>query len=394
VVAAALAFPGSALADAPNCDSISGGAPIIYGAGATGPRDLVGEMALQLEGGSDPVYVVYQSEGSCTGVYALDGISSPTITGTAYYWPLETGAKTTCNLSLTGDSVDFAFMDVRAVNCPLIAGDEGMLDGLIEKAGPVDPVSVLVPVGSTQQVISAEAFYLVYGLGAAAGIAPWTNADPSYYQHRDEDSGTQAMVSLASTLPVGKYTGTDAGGGSALVANLAALSDPEAAIGFATAATADPNRDVVRNLAWQQAGQDVGYWPDSSATAFDKANVRNGLYNVWANIRFYAYEGSTPGTYADPDVQVLGEYFDGKSQPGGVTQTIAESATKKYVIPTCAMHVARDTDLGPMYAAEPDEPCGCYFDYTTSGATTCDACDETTPCSGTDVCRLGFCEDK
>jgi len=389
---AALAAPGVAAADTPDCETAANGVPIIYGAGATGPRDLIGEMAFQLENGDDPVFLVYQDQGACTGPYALAGLASSTLTGTANYWDPTSGAKTACNLPLSGVSVDFAFTDVKAENCPLINYDDSLLVGLLEVQGAVDPAAVLVPVGSTQQVISAEAFYLLYGFGAAAGIAPWTKDDATYFQRRNEDSGTQLMFSLASSLPNNKYVGTDAGGGSTLVNNLAALTDPEAGIGFATAATADGHRDVVRNLAWQAPGQDVGYWPDSDATTFDKANVRSGQYAVWANVDFYAYEGSTSGSYADADVQKLGDYFAGVSQPAGVAETITEAATKKKLVPVCAMHVARDTDMGPMYASEPAEPCDCYFDYTNTGATTCTACDDSNPCSGSDVCRLGFCE--
>lgn len=389
---AAAAAPVLAFADTPNCADVSDGAPIIYGSGATGPRDLIGEMAFVLENASDPVVVVYQDQGACTGPYALAGLAPSTLTGSANYWDPNTGAKTACNLPIEGVAVDFAFTDVRAENCPLINYDDSLLVGLLELQGAVNPVSVLVPVGSSQQVISSEAFYLVYGLGAAAGIEPWTSQDPTYFQRRNDDSGTQLMISLAAGIPTNKYVGTDAGGGSALVSNLAALTTPEAGIGFATASTADGHRDVVRNLAWQQAGQDVGYWPDSTSSTFDKANVRSGQYNVWANVDFYAYEGGTAGSFSDPDVQVLGEYFAGISQPAGASETITEASTKKKLVPVCAMHVARDTDLGPMYAAEPDEPCGCYFDYTNTGATTCQTCDDSTPCSGADVCRLGFCE--
>ena len=73
-------------------------------------------------------------------------------------------------------------------------------------------------------------------------------------------------------------------------------------------------------------------------------------------------------------------------------KSMTETATLKKFVPTCAMHVARDTDMGPMYAAEPAAPCGCYFDFTNTGATTCATCDDSTPCSGAGVCRLGFCE--
>jgi hypothetical protein len=390
--AAAILLPGTAVAGTPNCDSISGGAPIIYGAGGTGPRDVLGAAAVQLEQSDEPIFIVYQDQGSCTGVYPLTGLSGSTITGTAYYWPVETGTKTVCNLSLSGDEVDFGMTDVNAINCPLLNGDESYLAGITEATGPIDPVNVLVPVGSTQQVISAEAFYLVYGLGAAAGIEPWTNSDPTYFQRRNDDSGTQVMISLAAGIPVDKYIGTDAGGGSALVANLAALAVPEEGIGFATAATGDGSRTSVRNLAWQGIGQNVGYWADSDATSFDKRNVRDGLYDIWDPIHLWAKSGASAGTYENSDVQTLADYFSGKNTPSGTPKIMDEVAVATKVVPVCAMHATRDTTGGSIYAVEPDAPCDCYFDFSTTGATSCDSCDDSNPCSGTDVCRLGFCE--
>src|SRR5689334_19053742 len=80
-----LAASPAAIGAVPPCDSISGGDPIIYGAGATGTRDLVGAIAVQLENAPNPVWVVYQSFGSCTGTDALTGVGPPTITGTADY---------------------------------------------------------------------------------------------------------------------------------------------------------------------------------------------------------------------------------------------------------------------------------------------------------------------
>jgi hypothetical protein len=44
----------------------------------------------------------------------------------------------------------------------------------------------------------------------------------------------------------------------------------------------------VRTLALQSRDQTCAYWPDSSATAFDKVNVRDGHYELWASSHFYA----------------------------------------------------------------------------------------------------------
>ena len=92
-------------------------------------------------------------------------------------------------------------------------------------------------------------------------------------------------------------------------------------------------------------------------------------------------------------VQDLLEYFSGVSQPVGTTQTITETATLNKNVPTCAMEVARDGDLGPIYAWASPEPCGCFYDFSATGASSCETCDDTDPCSGTQVCRFGFCEE-
>jgi hypothetical protein len=275
--------------------------------------------------------------------------------------------------------------------CPLVT-DPSLVAGIVDETGPVSSVNVLVPNASTQQSISAEAFYLVYGFGGAAGIAPWTNSDPSYFIHRDENSFVQLYLAKATGIPVTKFYGVDSTSNTNTVAYLAALADPEAGIGFASGDVADANRATVRTLAWQQTGQTAGYWPNSSATTYDKINVRNGQYFLWAFNHIYGLEGSSSGTFADPDVQTLVEYFSGKAQPAGTTQTLTDTAISNRNVPVCAMQVSRDSDLGNLYAWKPPEPCGCYFEYKATGATTCQACDETNLCSGSDVCRNGFCE--
>ena len=385
-------LPAQAWADTPNCSDISGGAPILYGAGGSAQRDLVGKISTVLQNSSThPIHLVYKDDaGACSGINALAGLSDLVITGTATYWD-NAGSKATCNLALTGDSVDYAIMGNSPLLCPLVT-DASLVDGIVDLTGPVSSVNVLVPNASTQQSISAEAFYLVYGFNEAAGIAPWTNPDPAYYIHRNENSFVQIYLSVATGLPVTKFSGTDAGSNSNTVAYLSALVDPEAGIGFASGDVADANRSTVRTLAWQQTGQTAGYWPDSTVTSFDKANIRNGQYFLWGFNHIYGLEGSSSGSFADPDVKTLIEYFAGLSQPAGTTQNITDTAISNKNVPVCAMQVNRDGDLGDIYAWKPPEPCGCYFDFKATGTTSCTTCDDATPCSGTDVCRYGYCE--
>ena len=86
------------------------------------------------------------------------------------------------------------------------------------------------------------------------------------------------------------------------------------------------------------------------------------------------------------------EYLGGVSQPPGTTKSVVDVAIENRNIPTCAMEVQRDGDLGEIYAFTPDEPCGCYFEFKATGATTCSACSTSNPCaSGT--CSFGYCEE-
>lgn len=388
-LAVVLAAPGAASAQVA-CSDISNGAPIVYGAGGSAQRDLVGKMSVVLQGARDPIYAVYKDDaGACSGIDALTGLGSTNITGTAYYWD-DAGTRLICNLPLAGEPVDFAVMGNGPLLCPLVT-DPSLVAGILERKGPISTVNLIVPNPSTQQSISAEAAYLVYGFGAEADIAPWNNPDPAYYIHRNENSFVQIYVALATGLPVTRFYGTDAGTNSNSVAYLTALPNPEQGIAFVSGDVADANRATVRTLAYQHTGQTTGVWPDSTATAFDKANVRSGAYHLWAEVHMFGREGA-PGEFADDAVGTLIEYFAGESQPQGTTQTITETAILNKNIPTCAMKVARDEDLGSVYAWDPPEPCGCFFDAQATGATTCATCDDQNPCAS-GVCRLGYCEE-
>lgn len=392
-VLAALAAPGlAAAAVTPDCADISGGAPIIYGAGGSAQRDLVGKMSVVLQNSADPIYAVYKDDaGACSGIDALTGLGSTTISGSAYYWD-DAGTRATCNLPLVGgQAVDFAMMGNSPLLCPLVTSPSDV-EGIVDVTGPVSSVNLIVPNASPEQAISSEGVYLVYGFNAGADVEPWNNPDPSYYIHRNENSFVQIYLSVASTLPVTKFLGVDAGSNSNSVAYLTALANPDQGIAFCSGDVADANRATVRTLAYQHVGQNTGYWPDSSATAFDKFNVRNGQYFLWGTNHMYGLEGQTPGSYENPDVGVLLDYFSGVSQPAGSTQTITETAILNKNVPVCAMHVARDGDLGPIYAAEPVEPCHCFYEFSATGSTSCAVCDDATPCA-TGNCRFGYCEE-
>lgn len=388
--------PRVAEAQNPTCASISGGAPILYGAGGSAQTPLVLKAAAVLQTATSPIFVVYKDNaGACSGINGLAALGPTTITGDARYWDNATNSQKTCTLPAGGETIQFASMGNSPLLCPLVAPDPTVVNGILDVTGPISTVNVLVPNASTQQSISAEAFYLVYGLNAAANVAPWNNASSSYYVKRNENSYVQLYLSLATGLPYNKFLGVDAVTNANTITLLGGLANPEQGIGFASGEVADANRAAVRTLAWQQTGQNVGYWPDSSATTFDKINVRTGAYFLWGPGHFYGLKGASPGTYADANVQAFLEYLSGVSQPAGTTKTITEVAIANRNVPVCAMQVNRQGDLGPIYSWAPPNPCGCYFEKQATGVTSCTACDVSTPCPGTNganVCRYGYCE--
>jgi hypothetical protein len=178
----------------------------------------------------------------------------------------------------------------------------------------------------------------------------------------------------------------------------AAVANPEAAIGFASTETADANRDRVRSLAFQAIGQERAYWPDSTATANDKINIREGRYWLWNPHHFYA-RLDAQGQIADPNTKRWVEYLTEKTPlPDGLSYLDVQAELG--LVPACAMKVTRSEDVGPLVSFQPDEPCGCYFETKVTGETPegCRACasegeDPTCP-SDAPVCRHGYCEVK
>ena len=70
---------------------------------------------------------------------------------------------------------------------------------------------------------------------------------------------------------------------------------------------------------------------------------------------------------------------------------------QKALVPQCAMHVARTKDGGGLKAFKPDVSCSCYFDFLTTGQSSCKTCSASSECSGSAPnCNVfnggGYCE--
>lgn len=362
----------------------------IYGTGGSAHVPFFTKYAKVLrnltEADGGPISVVYQSPGACVAMSAFKDKTKPgLLTGTATYWDKD-GKSQTCDLPLEGEPVDFGAMGVFPQSCP---GVSGLPDGVGDWQGVINSWNVLVPIASPELSISAEAFYFIFGFGAAGQVEPWT--DESQYFIRNKTSAASLVWQFATGLSVEKFIGTDVKTNQASITSLAESKKPEAAIAYTSGEVADDNRDKVRTLAWQHFDQSAGYYPDSSSTAFDKRGVRDGLYYIWSSTHLFAWTDDK-GQPKDPAVAKFIGWFAG-TLPAPASVNILDLTIANKNVPKCAMNVWRDGDMAPLYSYVPDAPCGCYFDFKATGSTTCTACTVDNECGG-GKCRHGFCEVK
>lgn len=389
---AGLLAPAAASAQA--CTEL--GPRVVIGAGGSASRPLLARLAAALRTLPEPIYLVYQAPGACYGITPYIDGGAP-ITGTANYWDADRTQRT-CTLPVTGLVPDFGMMGTAATLCPDV---DALPDGIGDFAGPITSWSLIVPSASAQQVISEEAGYFVYGFGPTAGmVTPWN--DPAHIWGRNATSAALIALSLAFGLTpervaanfTGAFADHDVVTNDRMIVEVAAGTTrgaADATLGFASTEQADAARDRVRTLAYQARGQECGYWPDSSATAFDKQNVRDGHYFLWSAYHFYTPVDAS-GAITDPDTREVVGYFTGDvALPEEVP--LLDIIIANGNIPECAMQVWRDADMGPLYSYVPDEPCSCYYEFAATGSTSCTACDDASDCTAPGAaCRHGYCE--
>lgn len=365
-----------------DCTSLP--SPVI-GQGGSATKPILAKLAKALANASPPQTVIYQAPGACNGINSLLGSNPTPLTGTASYWDT-TGAEQTCDLPIQGAAIDFANMVNSALLCP---GVTSLPAGYGDFLGPVSTFNIIVPKASSQLSISSEAAYFVFGFGAAGQAAPWT--DESQIFVRDSKSAAQLFVGLAAGVPPDKFKGVNTNSNQGTVTAVSAAVNPEAAIGIVSGEVAAANTSVVTTLAYQHKDQTCGYWPDSTADATDKRNVRSGQYYIWSPIHFFAkVDGSN--TIIHPGARNLIGYFTGDvAPPAGVN--ILDIEIKASTVPKCAMESWRETDLGPIQSYAPADPCGCYFESVATGTTSCQSCTNDQGCTTAGShCRYGFCE--
>ncbi len=427
----------------PTCDSLTN--PVFI-SGSSASQPVLQALANTL---GTSVSIVYQNPDSCLGV--ADFLASmpstetmPSAVATNYLNPT-TGKAVTCTLNTTTDIVDIAVSDVFAATChQYTAAIPALTAGQVEIEGPIQAMTIAVPAASQgPSSISAEAAYVVFGgdaqtagttitswnqsasiftrpstsgtlnmIGEAIGLAPqsWANAALATTAPANQKGSTGTMYTAIATAATNINNTIGIISDEGLVQKNAA----QLALGAVDGGTAGP---TAKALYFQGTGQTCGYLPDSTATAFDKVNVREGRYDIWGPLHFIANvaNGQPTGAHAAAVATVLNYFIATGANPGaplytagadaGTINTVAKQALIDAeaapliggVVPWCAMHVMRTTEVGPEASFSPTEPCGCHFEKVATGATVspyCKACTTNTDCTtaGYPVCRYGYCE--
>jgi hypothetical protein len=386
-IAVALAASlGARAARAADCSTLP---TPIYVTGSTAVQPLLAEIGRLMSSQSPPVTIVYLGQGSCAGVDAILSGTPFSGTGTSapIYWDA-TGLQINCDIASTSAVVaNIGISDVFASTCYQLSG--GLPESVSDNIGPVQAMTFATHKLSTERAISGEAAYNVFGFGANSLVPPWT-FEASIFK-RDALSGTQRMIAAAIGVPAERWLGTATSSSTDMVTHLGSANYPNNSIGILTAAVAQDNRASVKVLAYQNFGQTCAVFPDSSETATEKGNVRNGLYPIWGPLHLLIRLNGS-GFPANANAGVVVGYITGsRPTPSGVD--LIKIAAQSHVVPQCAMRVSRSQEMGPIAPFAPTGACGCYYDMLTNGSTTCTTCTTSAQCPGSKpACNYGYCE--
>jgi hypothetical protein len=390
------------------CNSLAEGGTVLYVTGSTAAKPFLQQIAQQLA--LQKVFVVYTSVGSCTGVDAivhgtLMRTGAAPLPASATYWDSSSSTGKACDLAAAGVNADLGISDVFAPSCPgfELANLEALK--IRDAHGPIQTMTFAVPSNSKHRQISQQAAYMVFGFGKDGQVLDPTGqyqiwSDESALLQRSAASGTQAMLAAAIGVPSGLWKGKLNKGSDDVASGLQAATATQAAadatLGILGADYIDSRnlRAQIRMLAYQDSHQTCAVTPDSSDTAKDKRNVRDGHYPIWGPLHLL-YNVDAKG---DPQnaairqllIDVVGYLSGAKALPNGVT--LIDVYAQSGLVPECAMRVARTADGGAITPSRPENPCACLFEQKATGATDCTPCKVQGDCAAGETCSQGYCE--
>jgi len=347
-----------------------------------------------------PVTIIYNPTGSCAGVTAISTHQALTKTGNVYKTMDSAGrpVKATCQLDTTPMYGDIGISDVFYESC----GNGAKPATLGDYQGPVQAMLPIVASTNTAiQAISAEQAAAIWGCGMAGKVGMFTDDSPTSYgiQQRDSNSGSQMLFAANIGVPGNMLKGRMNASGGALLTSMTmgAATEPMQVIGFIAAdaykgALSAASPTPIHALAFRGFGQTKAYYADSTATAVDRRNVRDGHYVIAAPEHMFA-----PLTAGVPsaNAQKFIDWINGTAMIDTSPYTWIDLEAVAGTIPQCAMKVTHTADGGVMKPYAPPKPCGCYFESKATGLPApagCTVCSATVPCAGGKTCSYGYCE--
>jgi ABC-type phosphate transport system substrate-binding protein len=217
---------------------------------------------------------------------------------------------------------------------------------------------------------------------------------------RSATSGTQAMLAAAIGVPAGVWKGKAHKSSADVAASIQAAGQKQetanAALGILAADYIDTKnlRAQIRVLAFQDTDQHCAMFPDSTSSARDKQNVRDGHYPIWGPLHLLLRvdgQGKPLNAANRQAVTDIIGYLSGtKALPNQVQ--LLDLYAQSGLVPECAMHVTRSKDGGNLFPYQPANPCSCLFDLKATGATSCAKCQVQGDCGSGETCSLGYCE--
>ena len=438
VSGAVLATAGPAMAANVDCSSSTAVPNPVYIAGSSAAQPILQSLATVLAAQTPAISILYAGPSSCLG--PADMVNNQTESTTAWkFLDPVSGTALTCTAGANAYPPaypDIGIADVYAASCvqPAVT----LTSAFKEFHGAIQAMEIAVPWASSENSISQDAAYTVFGFGAVQyQVAPWTQ--PSDIFIRNPSSGTQVMTANAIGLLATKWLAGESPDAASvqenqtttgLVTNLlaAAATAPNAAIGIIGAGNLDPLRGApvttdggtttggLKPLAFQAKGEDCGYYPDSSLSTFDKINVRQGRYAIWGPVHLLtnvdssgnvlgspsAAQNLIPSTTANVATVVALITHQGLTRNDPKLQAMIDAETSAHFVPDCAMEVARTSEVslgtsGGEMSYAPTGACGCYFESKTGGTISpyCQKCSADADCADAGVyklCNYGYCE--
>lgn len=338
-----------------------------------------------------PITLVFFASGSCTNVQAI--YTRIPITANLQYVPsiAEDPAWTAASPTLTceppvgtGVVPDIANSALFVSSCTT----ETPPATVASTFGPVQAYVMAVPKGSSQTAITYEEAYFVFGFGAAGMVEPWR--DESQLFIRTITKSTLLTWAANIGVPAGKWKGTMFDKSSDVVAQLTTSTQFDKAIGILGVEVYDGLRDKLTALAFRAKGQYAAYYPDSTSTARDKRNLRDGHYTVWSPTE-WLQTTDVNHVPVNPNADYVVRLIAGRSVTSPPSFDPEALVAAVGLVPDCAMSVKRSFDGGPLSLYQPAESCSCRYEFLAAGAHSCQTCDGSNPCT-TGVCRAGYCE--